>query len=100
MFNFNQNHEIKLKIIFFLSFRKRFPVKVNCWFCNSNFYVPYKNSNSFECIKCFQYNGFNEFGDYNKVIKGKYLFKKENCLKNISKLFYFYFSSISFRFKQ
>ncbi|XP_053696330.1 uncharacterized protein LOC128743724 [Sabethes cyaneus] len=56
----------------FLSLRKRFPVRVNCWFCNQDSRVPYDNSNSWVCPKCTQYNGFNEDGDYNREIPEQY----------------------------
>lgn len=49
-------------------FRKRFPITVNCWFCNSNTKVPYKNQNSFSCPVCKQYNGFTTDGEYNRDI--------------------------------
>lgn len=50
------------------SCRKRFPITVNCWFCNFNTRVPYNNQNSFVCSSCQQFNGFDENGDYNKEI--------------------------------
>ncbi|XP_047512173.1 uncharacterized protein LOC125054368 isoform X2 [Pieris napi] len=42
--------------------------RVNCWFCNSNFWVKFINRNSWTCPKCEQYNGFTKDGDYNKPI--------------------------------
>ncbi|KAL7017443.1 hypothetical protein ACKWTF_010382 [Chironomus riparius] len=54
------------KVLFLL--RKKFPVKVNCWFCNINLRVPYESWNSFTCPKCQQYNGFTDDGNYNKEI--------------------------------
>lgn len=57
---------------FFLSVRKRFPVRVNCWFCNTNSKVPYNDSNSWVCVNCTQYNGFTEDGDYNREIPAQY----------------------------
>lgn len=42
--------------------------RVNCWFCNSNFWVKFIERNSWTCPKCEQYNGFTEDGDYNKPI--------------------------------
>lgn len=56
----------------FLSLRKRFPVWVNCWFCNHDSKVPYDDSNSWVCPSCTQYNGFNEEGDYNREIPEQY----------------------------
>ncbi|CAK1545126.1 unnamed protein product [Leptosia nina] len=42
--------------------------RVNCWFCNSNFWIKFIDRNSWMCPKCEQYNGFNKDGDYNKPI--------------------------------
>lgn len=52
--------------------RKRFPIRVNCWFCNTNSRVPYENHNSWFCPSCTQYNGFTEDGDYNREIPAQY----------------------------
>ncbi|VDK31374.1 unnamed protein product [Anisakis simplex] len=41
-------------------------VTVNCWFCNENCKVPFKEQNGFVCPRCEQYNGFTEDGGYNK----------------------------------
>ncbi|XP_055524470.1 uncharacterized protein LOC129718081 [Wyeomyia smithii] len=56
----------------FISLRKRFPVWVNCWFCNQDSKVPYDSSNSWVCPSCTQYNGFTEDGDYNREIPEQY----------------------------
>ncbi|KAG6449451.1 hypothetical protein O3G_MSEX006081 [Manduca sexta] len=42
--------------------------RVNCWFCNNNFWVKYPDRNSWTCPKCEQYNGFTKDGDYNKQL--------------------------------
>lgn len=55
--------------------RKRFKVRVNCWFCNSNLRVPYNDYNSFTCGVCQQYNGFDEFGNYNQEIPAQHYSK-------------------------
>ncbi|XP_055366150.1 transmembrane protein 201 isoform X2 [Betta splendens] len=47
-------------------------VTVNCWFCNDNTVVPYGNRNCWDCPKCDQYNGFQENGDYNKIIPAQH----------------------------
>ncbi|XP_062540059.1 uncharacterized protein LOC134207974 isoform X2 [Armigeres subalbatus] len=52
--------------------RKRFPIRVNCWFCNTNTRVPYESNNSWFCPSCTQYNGFTEDGDYNREIPAQY----------------------------
>ncbi|XP_049529403.1 uncharacterized protein LOC125947912 [Anopheles darlingi] len=56
----------------YLNIRRRFPVKVNCWFCNANTSVPYDQANSFVCPSCAQYNGFTADGDYNREIPEQY----------------------------
>ncbi|XP_065072781.1 uncharacterized protein LOC135697123 [Ochlerotatus camptorhynchus] len=56
----------------FLNVRKRFPIRVNCWFCNTNTRVPYESSNSWCCQSCTQYNGFTQDGDYNREIPAQY----------------------------
>jgi hypothetical protein len=46
-----------LSIILFL-YRNKFPIRVNCWFCNNKTDVPYGNRNCWDCPNCEQYNGF------------------------------------------
>ncbi|XP_067658191.1 transmembrane protein 201-like [Haliotis asinina] len=53
--------------------RPRFPVRVNCWFCNSDTVVPYGNRNCWDCPSCDQYNGFDKTGDYNKDIPAQHM---------------------------
>ncbi|KAJ8725892.1 hypothetical protein PYW08_004075 [Mythimna loreyi] len=48
--------------------RSALPWRVNCWFCNNNFWVKYPDRNSWTCPKCEQYNGFTKDGDYNKPV--------------------------------
>ncbi|XP_050539549.1 uncharacterized protein LOC126904505 isoform X2 [Daktulosphaira vitifoliae] len=48
--------------------RKFYPITVNCWFCNSNFSVPYENKSEFTCSQCGQFNGFKDDGSYSKEI--------------------------------
>ncbi|XP_045785639.1 transmembrane protein 201 [Maniola jurtina] len=50
------------------SLRSSLPWRVNCWFCNSNIWVKYIDSNCWTCPKCDQYNGFTKDGDYNRVL--------------------------------
>lgn len=42
--------------------------RVNCWFCNNNFWIKFVNRNCWTCPKCEQYNGFTKDGDYNKTL--------------------------------
>ncbi|XGW21387.1 hypothetical protein V3C99_004390 [Haemonchus contortus] len=58
----------------YTSIRKRLPVKVNCWFCQQDQRVPYEQRNSFICLSCEQYNGFDESGGYNRKIPGQHCF--------------------------
>ncbi|XP_065203695.1 uncharacterized protein LOC135833833 [Planococcus citri] len=53
LYNFVKNHSF---------------VTVNCWFCNTNFRVPFKNRKEWFCEQCLQFNGFKEDGDYSKVL--------------------------------
>ncbi|XP_046558786.1 transmembrane protein 201-like [Haliotis rubra] len=53
--------------------RPRFPVRVNCWFCNADTVVPYGNRNCWDCPSCDQYNGFDKAGDYNKDIPAQHM---------------------------
>ncbi|KAK3587304.1 hypothetical protein CHS0354_011285 [Potamilus streckersoni] len=63
---------LTLLAVFYNVFRRfirpKFPVHVNCWFCNQDTVVPYGNRNCWDCPHCDQYNGFNETGGYNKPI--------------------------------
>ncbi|XP_011642142.1 uncharacterized protein LOC105430327 isoform X2 [Pogonomyrmex barbatus] len=44
--------------------RARWPVKVNCWFCNENTKISRQNLGWWLCPWCEQYNGFSKNGDY------------------------------------
>ncbi|XP_055680717.1 transmembrane protein 201 homolog [Lutzomyia longipalpis] len=55
--------------------RKKFPARVNCWFCNTNTSVPYLLRNSWTCEKCDQYNGFSPDGGYNRDVPAQYCTK-------------------------
>ncbi|XP_076243688.1 uncharacterized protein LOC143184953, partial [Calliopsis andreniformis] len=44
--------------------RLRWPVKVNCWFCNNNAKIWRQQLNWWLCPHCDQYNGFSKNGDY------------------------------------
>lgn len=63
--------------------RRKFPITVNCWFCNQNYSVPYDSANSWDCPGCEQYNGFTKDGDYNKEIPSQKIYKL-NTSKNSS----------------
>ncbi|XP_049867449.1 uncharacterized protein LOC126367766 [Pectinophora gossypiella] len=52
----------------FYSLRTILLWRVNCWFCNNNFWVKLPERNSWTCPKCDQYNGFTKDGDYNKPL--------------------------------
>ncbi|XP_013194680.2 uncharacterized protein LOC106138168 [Amyelois transitella] len=48
--------------------RSTLPWRVNCWFCNGDFWVKFLIRNNWICPRCEQYNGFTKDGDYNKPI--------------------------------
>lgn len=52
--------------------RPKFPIKVECWFCEKVTEVPYGNKNCWDCPDCEQYNGFGEDGNYNKPIPAQF----------------------------
>ncbi|PSN32406.1 hypothetical protein C0J52_17844 [Blattella germanica] len=56
----------------YFKIRYRFPITVNCWFCNRNSEVPFGNRNCWDCPHCDQYNGFMPDGSYNKVIPAQH----------------------------
>lgn len=47
-------------IIFCSYIRLRWPVKVNCWFCNKNTKIWRQQLNWWMCPYCEQYNGFSK----------------------------------------
>ena len=63
-----------LLVIFLHLFWKRTfgKVGVNCWFCNTDAVVVYKQKNNWTCKQCYQYNGFDKHGDYNKTLPEMY----------------------------
>nr|XP_053638719.1 uncharacterized protein LOC128693220 isoform X3 [Cherax quadricarinatus] len=58
--------------VLYSKIRQRFPVRVNCWFCNTDTKVEYRHQESWICPSCQQYNGFNEDGSYNRDIPAQY----------------------------
>ncbi|CAD1480191.1 unnamed protein product, partial [Heterotrigona itama] len=50
----------------------RWPVKVNCWFCNKNAKIWRQQLNWWMCPYCEQYNGFSKNGDYAYSIPEQY----------------------------
>ncbi|XP_069700635.1 uncharacterized protein [Periplaneta americana] len=56
----------------YFKIRHKFPIRVNCWFCNQNTDVPYGNRNCWDCPHCEQYNGFLPDGSYNKAIPAQH----------------------------
>lgn len=74
---------ISLFINFALKLRKILPFRVNCWFCNHNFWLPFPQRNSWNCPGCEQYNGFTKDGDYNRPL----IFKKKEVFTRSPKYF-------------
>lgn len=60
----------------FYRLRARWPVKVNCWFCNENTKVWRQHLNWWLCPWCEQYNGFSKNGDYAYDIPEQYVIPK------------------------
>lgn len=58
--------------VLYSKIRPRFPVKVNCWFCNTDTKVEFRYRDTWVCPSCQQYNGFTEDGDYNCDIPAQY----------------------------
>ncbi|XP_076634016.1 uncharacterized protein LOC143348079 [Colletes latitarsis] len=50
----------------------RWPVKVNCWFCNNDTKIWRQQLNWWLCPQCEQYNGFSKNGDYAYSIPEQY----------------------------
>ncbi|EFN71895.1 Transmembrane protein 201 [Camponotus floridanus] len=50
----------------------RWPVNVNCWFCNNNSKIWKEDLNWWLCSWCEQYNGFSKNGDYMYNIPEQY----------------------------
>lgn len=75
-------HQKCHKLINFFNFcRRKFPITVNCWFCNKYEKLAYETRNSFICSRCEQYNGFLQDGDYNRKIPEMY-YTKLNPITN------------------
>ncbi|XP_012058705.1 PREDICTED: uncharacterized protein LOC105621876 [Atta cephalotes] len=62
----------------FYRLRARWPVKVNCWFCNENTKVWRQHLNWWLCPWCEQYNGFSKNGDYAYDIPEQYVTSKRH----------------------
>ena len=54
--------------LLYRAMRPKFPVTVNCHFCNIDTQVRYDERNSWTCEHCQQYNGFTTEGDYNRQV--------------------------------
>ncbi|XP_076749784.1 uncharacterized protein LOC143422764 [Xylocopa sonorina] len=59
-------------ITVFQKLKLRWPVKVNCWFCNKNTKIWRQQLNWWLCPCCEQYNGFSKNGDYTYNIPEQY----------------------------
>ncbi|KYM98449.1 PREDICTED: uncharacterized protein LOC108777498 [Cyphomyrmex costatus] len=60
----------------FYRLRARWPVKVNCWFCNENTKIWRQHLDWWLCPWCQQYNGFSKNGDYMYNIPEQYVTPK------------------------
>ncbi|CAK9814469.1 Transmembrane protein 201 homolog [Anthophora plagiata] len=59
-------------ITVFQKLKVKWPVKVNCWFCNTNTKIWRQQLNWWMCPCCEQYNGFSKNGDYTYNIPEQY----------------------------
>ncbi|XP_011149618.1 uncharacterized protein LOC105189303 isoform X2 [Harpegnathos saltator] len=59
-------------VTIFYRLKIRWPVKVNCWFCNQNTKVWRQNLTWWLCPSCQQFNGFSKNGDYAYDIPEQY----------------------------
>ncbi|XP_053998548.1 uncharacterized protein LOC128887093 [Hylaeus anthracinus] len=76
-FNFMPMFSIILLIIVtivtvFQKLKFRWPVKVNCWFCNNDTKIWRQQLNWWLCPHCEQYNGFSKNDDYTYSIPEQY----------------------------
>ncbi|KAG7207266.1 hypothetical protein KM043_008941 [Ampulex compressa] len=55
-------------IIVFQRLKIRWPLKVNCWFCNKDTKIWQQQLDWWLCPFCEQYNGFSKNGDYSYTI--------------------------------
>ncbi|XP_076647941.1 uncharacterized protein LOC143356277 [Halictus rubicundus] len=62
----------------FQKLKLRWPVKLNCWFCNNNSKVWRQQANWWLCLHCEQYNGFSKNGDYTFSIPEQYKISSHN----------------------
>ncbi|XP_068966590.1 uncharacterized protein [Bombus flavifrons] len=77
LFNFMSIFTITLLIVVtvitvFQKLKLRWPIKVNCWFCNKDIKIWRQQLNWWMCPYCEQYNGFSKNGDYAYTIPEQY----------------------------
>ncbi|KAJ8682828.1 hypothetical protein QAD02_018620 [Eretmocerus hayati] len=65
-----------------IKLRNRWPVRVNCWFCDSNAQIHRQSLNWWLCPQCEQYNGFSEDGDYRFEIPEQHELQKKGASNN------------------
>ncbi|XP_015435539.1 PREDICTED: uncharacterized protein LOC107191099 [Dufourea novaeangliae] len=71
-------------ITVFQKLKLRWPVKVNCWFCNDNSKICRQQLNWWLCPHCEQYNGFSKNGDYAYSIPEQYKISSNNSKRYCS----------------
>ncbi|KAI4492035.1 hypothetical protein M0802_010160 [Mischocyttarus mexicanus] len=59
-------------VIVFQKLKLRWPIKVNCWFCNNNTKVRREQIDWWLCPSCEQFNGFSKDGNYKYDIPEQY----------------------------
>ncbi|XP_012258902.2 uncharacterized protein LOC105687667 [Athalia rosae] len=61
--------------------KNRWPVKVNCWFCNNDSKIYRQQRDWWLCSFCEQHNGFTKNGDYNFEIPEQYKSPAKNFVR-------------------
>ncbi|EZA54783.1 hypothetical protein DMN91_007152 [Ooceraea biroi] len=65
-----------MSLTIFYKLRMRWPMKVNCWFCNEDAKILRQSLDWWLCPWCEQYNGFSKTGDYSFNIPEQYTSSK------------------------
>ncbi|XP_014612368.1 PREDICTED: uncharacterized protein LOC106791325 isoform X1 [Polistes canadensis] len=68
-------------VVVFQKLKLRWPIKVNCWFCNNNTKVRREKIDWWLCPSCEQFNGFSKDGNYMYDIPEQYKAFTNNSIK-------------------
>ncbi|KAK2575854.1 hypothetical protein KPH14_007228 [Odynerus spinipes] len=67
--------------IVFHKLKLRWPIKVNCWFCNNNTKIKREELEWWLCPSCKQFNGFSKNGDYTYKIPEQHKVSVNNSIR-------------------